>query len=645
MRRLGLWWIAPALLAVVASLAGMGVTGAAHEKDGPDKKLFDSRWYQQPNGDYDGWMTLSTSQLWYDCVDPGGCQSRWSGPANLAIDEWNGKPTTVFFDIMPDHNIYYDINIFISDIVLGEPGLLGIALPYDVDENLCDPDDCSIYYGDIHIGDFGHSFDYDSPAQRKGTLAHEAGHLLALRHESVNADESVQYPCGEDDTGAIPHSLMAYNCADPVSVGGLGETYIHDWDVCGVNHAYHDPTIGYAGCEGGSPPEPTATDTPKPTPTPEPEDPTPTSTPEPPATATPTATGQPSATSTPKPATATPMPPAETPTATPGAKTVKPLEGCKEHTLPANDDGSTDAVSLPFTASYFGSEYGELFINNNGNVTFGGPLGQYTPAELASMDLAIIAPLFADVDTRDPGSAQVTYGDATFEGRPALCVNWDGVGYFDLHVDKLNEFQLLLVDRSDVAPGDFDIIFNYGQIQWETGDESGGVDGLGGISARAGYADGAGTAFELPGSGENGALLDSSPTGLIHDSLGAPESGRYVFAVRSGTPSVPTPTPTATPTPTTTPTPTATATATDTPTPTNTPTNTRTPTPILLLGDTSCDGLVNAIDVTFILQLNAGLLTGLPCAAGDVNDDGVVSTLDAALVLQFSAGLISSLPA
>jgi hypothetical protein len=63
-------------------------------------------------------------------------------------------------------------------------------------------------------------------------------------------------------------------------------------------------------------------------------------------------------------------------------------------------------------------------------------------------------------------------------------------------------------------------------------------------------------------------------------------------------------------------------------------------------GDASCDGVVDAIDASLMLQLSAGIVETLSCEdEADVNDDGQVSALDAALVLQFDAGIIDSLPA
>lgn len=78
---------------------------------------------------------------------------------------------------------------------------------------------------------------------------------------------------------------------------------------------------------------------------------------------------------------------------------------------------------------------------------------------------------------------------------------------------------------------------------------------------------------------------------------------------------------------------------------TRTPTRTRTPTPDGVIGDASCDGLVNSVDALLILQLIAGLLEAFSCDADvDANGDGRVDSLDAALVLQFDAGFVDSLP-
>jgi len=209
------------------------------------------------------------------------------------------------------------------------------------------------------------------------------------------------------------------------------------------------------------------------------------------------------------------------------------VSGFESVTFPGNDDGSIGPVSLGFTLNFYGVLRNSVFVNNNGNVTFDSGLGTFTPFSLLSTNRQIIAPFFADVDTRAGNPTR--YGTGTFGGRDAFGVTWRDVGYFNRRTDKLNSFQLLLVDRSDIAPGDFDIIFNYDQIQWETGNASGGSNGLGGNSARAGWSNGVNASFELPGSAVNGAFLDSNlASGLIYNRLNSSVDGRYIFNVRGG---------------------------------------------------------------------------------------------------------------
>ncbi len=213
---------------------------------------------------------------------------------------------------------------------------------------------------------------------------------------------------------------------------------------------------------------------------------------------------------------------------------------CMQHELTGNDDSSTNQVALPFGVNFYGTSFEHLWVNNNGNVTFDRSLSTYTPFGLAGTSAQIIAPFFADVDTRAAGSQTVRYGwgNTTYEGHRAFCVNWVDVGYYSGHTDKLNSFQLLLVNREDSASaGDFDIVFNYDKVQWESGDASGGSAGLGGNSAVAGFSNGSGldgTSYELRGSAVNGAFLDSNTSGLTATSTDSTVSGRHVFRVRDG---------------------------------------------------------------------------------------------------------------
>lgn len=204
------------------------------------------------------------------------------------------------------------------------------------------------------------------------------------------------------------------------------------------------------------------------------------------------------------------------------------------NSLAANDDGSTGATNIGFNLNFFGASFSTLFVNNNGNVTFDAPLSTFTPFPLLNTNRKLLAPFFADVDTRAAGSSLVTYGASTIGGKNVFGVNWINVGYFASHADKLNSFQLIITDRSDIAAGDFDFEFNFDKILWETGDASNGTGGLGGSSARMGWSNGTTASYEQAGSAINGAFLDGGPMSLVAGSLNSNVAGRYVFSVRNG---------------------------------------------------------------------------------------------------------------
>lgn len=228
------------------------------------------------------------------------------------------------------------------------------------------------------------------------------------------------------------------------------------------------------------------------------------------------------------------------------AGAIRNLAGFTTTVYGANDDGTYPCtgpdvgvppgtpltVPIGFAVNFYGNVFSNLYLNNNGNITFDVPLGDFTPFGLVGTKSQIIAPFFADVDTRVGNT--VTFGNDVVDGHQAFGVNWIGVGYFDSNVDKLDSFQLVLIDRSDRNPGDFDIEFNYDQIQWETGDASGGVGGLGGSSAVAGFSNGSGlpgTYLQLNGSQIPGKFLDINPNGLVHNSLNTNVPGRYIFPI------------------------------------------------------------------------------------------------------------------
>jgi len=192
--------------------------------------------------------------------------------------------------------------------------------------------------------------------------------------------------------------------------------------------------------------------------------------------------------------------------------------------LPGNDDNSTSILPLPFNINFFGNTYSSFYVNNNGNITFQQPLSTFTPSAFPGAPTPLIAPWWADVDTRNPGS-DVAY--FTAPNPDSLVVTWPNVGYYPSEADKLNSFQLVLQRAPGDTSGAFSAQFRYEQLQWTTGSASGGSGGLGGIPAVAGYDAGDGVNYlSLPGS-ETGAILDV--VNLSNVSLDTPGLWQFNF--------------------------------------------------------------------------------------------------------------------
>ncbi len=192
------------------------------------------------------------------------------------------------------------------------------------------------------------------------------------------------------------------------------------------------------------------------------------------------------------------------------------LLGFGSNVLFKNDDQSSSLINLDSIfeegLQFNGNTYQGIYVNTNGNITFDGPLSTFTPNQIGNGSFNIIAPFWADVDTRNPSSPPGTNGDVYWDfnaSRNSFVITWSNVGYFDEKIDKRDTFQLELVDQGG---GGFEIIFRYLAIDWTTGDASGGSDGLGGTVARAGFSLGGGLVRELPGSGSQSAMLDLDST-------------------------------------------------------------------------------------------------------------------------------------
>ncbi|XP_059384609.1 alpha-tectorin [Carassius carassius] len=112
---------------------------------------------------------------------------------------------------------------------------------------------------------------------------------------------------------------------------------------------------------------------------------------------------------------------------------------------PPAEDGSSDVIFLQQPFRYFGRTYNQIFVNNNGYLTFSEPLSAYNPVLDNARD--IVAPLWTRLDNRRGGTvsyredtsnavlAQVTaavkkyFPNIPFAATSAFVATWDRVPY------------------------------------------------------------------------------------------------------------------------------------------------------------------------------------------------------------------------
>ncbi|HKI33207.1 MAG TPA: nidogen-like domain-containing protein [Gemmataceae bacterium] len=220
---------------------------------------------------------------------------------------------------------------------------------------------------------------------------------------------------------------------------------------------------------------------------------------------------------------------------------IRPLPGFALNTLAAGTNNSAQA-SLGFTINFEGVTTNKVFVNTNGNVSLANPLSAFPiPGTFpTTLGIPILAPFYAQVDNTTTGT--IKFGLDPVGGHEAFGATWNLVDYFNHltvgHTIKMDSFQIIIIDRADTGPGNFDVEFNYDQIKWDSSDSMGGVNGLAGThSAVVGFTNGTsapGTVFELPGSGTGNGFIDGNGAALVSHERLSSTPGRYHFYFRGG---------------------------------------------------------------------------------------------------------------
>ncbi|XP_056325555.1 sushi, nidogen and EGF-like domain-containing protein 1 [Danio aesculapii] len=197
---------------------------------------------------------------------------------------------------------------------------------------------------------------------------------------------------------------------------------------------------------------------------------------------------------------------------------------------PAVDDGSSSVIPLLSPFQYFGLTYQQIYVNNNGFLTFNQPSSQNAPDSFpANGSQDIIAGLWTNIDNSATGVVsynQYTSGSVltratqdinhffsnlTFTASWAFVATWDKVAYFNMNTET--SFQVVLISGSGYSF----ILMNYGDVAAT------------GYPVQAGFDTAYSTDyFVISGSNSGSSISDLKTSSNVND------PGRWVFRVDTG---------------------------------------------------------------------------------------------------------------
>uniref|UniRef100_A0A673INH0 NIDO domain-containing protein n=1 Tax=Sinocyclocheilus rhinocerous TaxID=307959 RepID=A0A673INH0_9TELE len=142
------------------------------------------------------------------------------------------------------------------------------------------------------------------------------------------------------------------------------------------------------------------------------------------------------------------------------------------------DDGSSSVIYLQQPFIFFGQTYNQIYVNNNGHLTFDGAWYSYSPYQFPAYGgKDLIAPFWTDIDNRWNGVIsyqQYTSGsvltqatqdinqyfpDLSFSASWVFVATWDRVAYY-YNSGIETSFQVVLISNGHLSF----VVINYGAI-------------------------------------------------------------------------------------------------------------------------------------------------------------------------------------
>lgn len=155
------------------------------------------------------------------------------------------------------------------------------------------------------------------------------------------------------------------------------------------------------------------------------------------------------------------------------------------------DDGwaAASPFNLPFSFCFYGNPYSQVWMNNNGNISFNGGISTFSSMAFPSAGNTMIAAFWADFYLTNGGTMHATITPT------AAIFNWVSMGYYSNQNDKVNTCQIVITNGLDPLVIEGNTAIHFADMQWTTGSASSGVSGFYGTPATVGANAGNGVDF------------------------------------------------------------------------------------------------------------------------------------------------------
>ena len=147
----------------------------------------------------------------------------------------------------------------------------------------------------------------------------------------------------------------------------------------------------------------------------------------------------------------------------------------------SSSDDCSNSVSMPFTFSFYGTNYGEIHVNSNGNATFGGGFTTWNNTQLSGVSQPGVHPWWDDWNPSCQGNSILKTGTSGSSPNRIFVITWENMRQYQNCSSDPVTFQVQLFEGSNEVQFHYQDAIASGVSDWYTSEtvSNGGAGTIG----------------------------------------------------------------------------------------------------------------------------------------------------------------------